>query len=146
VYLFWRRIVGPTVFFDTSNRQLCSVLASRTNTPLHALTTLNDVTYVEAARVLAEHMLTDGGRTDVARIAYAFRRCTARAPTKAETATLLAGLKRLRRQYAAAPSDARALVAAGEAKPLRAFEPVELAAYTGLANLLLNLDETLTKE
>ncbi len=146
VYLFWRRIVGPTVFFDTANRQLCSVLASRTNTPLQALTTLNDVTYVEAARVLAEHMLVDGGANDAARIAYAFRRCTARPPTPTETATLTAALQRLRHQYAGARADAQALVAAGEAKPLRKFDPVELAAHTGLANLLLNLDETLTKE
>jgi hypothetical protein len=146
VYMFWRRIVGPTVFFDTANRQTCTVVPSRTNTPLHALTTLNDTTYVEAARVLAEHMLADGGKSDVERIAYAFRRCTARPPSKSETAMLTNALHRLRQQYAATPADAKALVATGEARPLRAFDPVELAAYTGLANLLLNLDETLTKE
>ncbi len=146
VYTFWRRIVGPTIFFDTANRQTCTVTPSQTNTPLHALTTLNDVTYVEAARVLAARMLKEGGATDAARIAFAFRLCTARLPTKAETELLTNALARLRRQYAAAPADATAFIAAGESKPDPALDAVELAACTALANLLLNLDETLSKE
>jgi mono/diheme cytochrome c family protein len=146
VYTFWRRIVGPTVFFDTANRQSCSVTNSRTNTPLHALTTLNDVTYVEAARVLAERMLTAGGAGDEARLAFGFRLCTARLPIPAETARLVSALARLRRQFAAAPAEAKTFVTAGESPPDPALDPVELAAHTAIATLLLNLDETLTKE
>ena len=59
LYTFWRRIVGPTVFFDSAPRQVCAVKLPRTNTPLHALTTLNDITYVEAARALATRLLND---------------------------------------------------------------------------------------
>lgn len=146
VYTFWRRIVGPTIFFDTANRQICTVTTARTNTPLHALTTLNDVTYVEAARVLAERMLKAGGADDAARIAFAFRLCTARRPTKAETDVLTSSLARFRKQFAAAPADARTFIAAGESKPDAALDAVDLAAHTALASLLLNLDETQTKE
>ncbi|MDB6152688.1 MAG: hypothetical protein JWL90_1141, partial [Chthoniobacteraceae bacterium] len=64
LYIFWRRIVGPTLFFDVSSRQNCAVKTGRTNTPLHALVTLNDVTYVEASRALAERMLKEGGADD----------------------------------------------------------------------------------
>src|SRR5438270_13751538 len=83
LYIFWRRIVAPTVFFDVANRQNCTVKTGRTNTPLHALITMNDITFVEAARALAQRTLLAPG-DDVARIAVMFRRCTARQPTEGE--------------------------------------------------------------
>ena len=146
LYTFWRRIVGPTMFFDVSNRQTCTVKVALTNTPLHALATLNDVTYTEAARALAERMLKHGGTSDAERLAYAFRLCTARPPGEKETPILTRALAALRAQYAADPAAAKKLIAAGESKADTKLDAIELAAHTGLASLLLNLDETLTNE
>ncbi len=146
LYIFWRRIVGPTLFFDVAARQNCTVKVGRTNTPLHALVTLNDVTYVEAARALGERMLKEGGSDDAARLAYGFRLCTARRPSMAEAQLLASSLARFRAEYQADPSAAAKLIAAGESKPDAALPAPELAAQTSLALLLLNLDETLTKE
>jgi hypothetical protein len=146
LYIFWRRIVGPTVFFDVANRQQCTVKTGITNTPLQALVTLNDVTYVEAARSLAERMLKQGGATDAARLAYGFRLCTTRGPSKQEASLLQSSLTRFRQQYAEAPEAAQKLITTGESKPDAHLPAPEVAAQTNLALLLLNLDETLTKE
>ncbi len=146
LYIFWRRIVGPTLFFDVSNRQNCSVKTSRTNTPLHALVTLNDVTYVEASRAFAQRMLKEGGHDDAGRIAFGFRLCTARHPTAREAGLLAGSLAFFRSQYEANPDAAAKLIAVGESKPDAALPAAELAAHTSLALLLLNLDENLTKE
>ena len=145
LYVFWRRIIGPTVFFDVANRQNCAVKTGRTNTPLHALVTLNDVTYVEAGRALAERMLARPG-ADNDRLAWAFRLCTARVATQDETVVLRGALDRLRTTYRAERAAAAQLIAIGESKPDPKLDPVELAAHTGVANLLLNLDETLSRE
>jgi hypothetical protein len=145
LYTFWRRIVGPTAFFDVSSRQTCSVKASRTNTPLHALTTLNDVTYVEAARAFAQRIiLADNDDDD--RIKRTFRACTSRYPSAKESTVLKSSLARLRQTYSSDEAAAKKLIAVGESKPDPALGPAELAAWTSLASLLLNLDETLTKE
>ena len=146
LYIFWRRIVGPTLFFDVAARQNCTVKVGRTNTPLHALVTLNDVTYVEAARALGQRMLKEGGSDDAARLAFGFRLCTARRPSMAEAQLLASSLARFRTEYQADPAAAAKLIAAGESKPDPALPAPELAAHTSLALLLLNLDETLTKE
>jgi hypothetical protein len=146
LYVFWRRIVGPTLFFDVASRQNCTVKVGRTNTPLHALVSLNDVTYVEAARALAERMLKHGGVTDDERLAFAFRLCTARPPSAAEKPVLAASLTRLRQQFADAPEAAKKLIATGESKPDAKLDPIDLAAHTTLASLLLNLDETVSNE
>jgi hypothetical protein len=146
LYTFWRRIVGPTLFFDVSNRQTCSVKTGKTNTPLHALTTLNDVTYVEAARAFAEHLLKSPVPDDGQRIAEAFRRCTGRRPTDAERGVLVASLNRLRQTYTSDLESAKKLIAIGESKPDPKIDPAELAAWTGFGTVLLNLDETLSKE
>jgi mono/diheme cytochrome c family protein len=146
LYTFWRRIVAPTVFFDVANRQNCTVKSGRTNTPLHALVTLNDVTYVEAARALAERTLAGTGRDDNERIDQLFRRCTARSPVPREQSRLLSRLSTLRAAFAADPENARRFVATGESKPDASVPVSELAAWTGIASLVLNLDETLSKE
>jgi len=146
LYVFWRRIVGPTLFFDVATRQQCAVKVGRTNTPLHALITLNDITYVEAARALAERMLKEGGATDSERLAYGFRLCTARHPEEKEAALLAKSLARFREQYAADPDAAQKLIATGESKPDPNLAAPELAAHTSVGLLLLNLDETLSKE
>jgi hypothetical protein len=146
LYTFWRRIVGPTMFFDVANRQTCTVKVARTNTPLHALVTLNDVTYVEAARALAQRVLLGAARDDAARISEAFRRLTSRLPKPAELEILTRRLDKLRKLYTADEAAARKLIATGESPADPKLNPSELAAWTSLATVLLNLDETISKE
>jgi len=146
VYVFWRRIVGPTNFFDAASRSVCTVRPSHTNTPLHALTTLNDTTFVEAARALAQRVITTGGATDAERIQRACRLVLSRAPTEKEQEVMLAGLARLKSQYTADPEAATKLLAVGESKRDEKLNPSEHAAYTGLCLAILNMDEALTKE
>ncbi len=146
VYTFWRRIIRPTMFFDVASRQTCTVKQGRTNTPLHALATLNDTTYVEAARALAERVLTAPAIGDDKRIDLAFRLVLARFPTAEERTILLAGLKRLRGQYGADPAAAKKLLGVGESKRNPTLDVTEHAALTALCHAILNLDEAVTKE
>jgi hypothetical protein len=145
LYVFWRRIIGPTMFFDTQSRSTCVVKPTRTNTPLQALSTLNDPTYVEAARALAEQAAA-AAKDDAARVDLTFRRVLARAPSEEERKILIAGVNRLRREFAARPDDARKLLKVGESKRNESIDPVEHAAWASLALSVLNLDEALTKE
>jgi mono/diheme cytochrome c family protein len=147
LYTFWRRIVSPTIFFDVANRQNCSVRMDRTNTPLHALVTLNDVTFVEAARGLAQRTLLDAALPDdAARVNAMFGRCVSRPARSAELDRLLARLALLRQRYGGDEEAARKLLAVGESPADASLPAGELAAWTGVALLLLNLDETITKE
>jgi hypothetical protein len=148
LYTVWKRTAAPPslLLFDSPNREICVVKRSRSNTPLQALALLNEVTYVEAARRLAERMLADGGATAADRIAWAFRRATARRPTADEMAVLNAGLERRLAAFHADPAKAKALIATGTSKPDAQLDPVELAAYTTTANVILNLDEVVTRE
>ena len=146
LYVFWRRIVGPTTFFDVSPRQVCSVRTSRTNTPLHALVTLNDPAFVEAARVMAQRVLAAPLADDAARLDHAFRLTTARPPAPAERAVLTRRLGKLRADFTADPAAAQALAASGEYQRPASLPTPEHAAWTTLCLLVLNLDETLSKE
>jgi hypothetical protein len=146
LYTFWRRIIAPTIFFDTATRQTCTVKLSRTNTPLHALQTLNNTTYVEAARVLAEAVLKMPSETDAARVDLLMRRQIARPAHETERSILVAGLKRTREQFQRAPDDAIKLVSIGESTRDPSLDVVEHAAWTSLALAVLNLDETLNHE
>ncbi len=146
LYTFWRRIVGPTEFFDTAARQTCVVKPTRTNSPLHALTTLNDVTYVEAARALAGRVLSAAGPSPEERIEHAFRLVLARGPTSAEKQVLLGGLERVRRQFAADPQAVRKFLAVGESQSDEKVDAVEHAAWAAVCSTILNLDEALSKE
>ncbi len=145
LYTFWRRSVGPTNLFDTSPRQVCTVRLPRTNTPLHALVLMNDTTYVEAARVWAERLLRQPG-TPRERLARAFREATGRHPTAAEASILERGFERVLRQYRADRPAALKLLSTGEHPRDPALDPAEVAAYTGVLNTILNLDEVITKE
>jgi hypothetical protein len=148
LYTFWKRTSPPPAMmtFDAAGRETCIVRENRTNTPLQALTLMNDVTYVEAARVLAERMMTEGGATPEERIAFAFRLATGRAPAAPETRLLLDGLRYHRDNYQTDPQAALKLVSAGEHARDQKLEPAELAAYATVASLILNLDATVTKE
>lgn len=146
LYTFWRRIVGPTMFFDAASRQTCWVKQTRTNTPLHALATLNDTTYVEAARVLAERVLKEAGPSPAQRIDRAYRLVLARRPSAEEARVLHAALVRVRREFAKDPTSARTLLKVGESRRDETLDPVEHAAYAAVCGAILNLDEALTKE
>ncbi|HTU25913.1 MAG TPA: DUF1553 domain-containing protein, partial [Pirellulales bacterium] len=145
LYTFWRRIVGPTEFFDNASRQTCTVKLVRTNTPLQALLTLNDTTFVEAARALAQRVLSTDAEP-AARLDEVFRRLLARRASEAERTILLAGLERSRAEFRADPKAALALLAVGESPRDEKLEPAEHAAWTALALAVLNFDETLSKE
>ena len=145
LYVFWRRIVGPTMFFDNAARQVCEVKVKRTNTPLHALTTLNDITYVEAARALAQRVLL-AETEDARRVALAWRLVLAREPKPQEAEILRKRLAVLREQFAADRAGAEALLAVGDSPRAAALPVVEHAAFTALCQLVLNLDEALSKE
>ncbi|MFO0797426.1 MAG: PSD1 and planctomycete cytochrome C domain-containing protein [Gemmataceae bacterium] len=146
LYVFWRRIVGPTMFFDTANRQTCAVKTTTTNTPLHALTTLNDTTFVEAARVLAQRAMLEAGTEDADRLRVAFRHAVGRTPADAEVTILRGALDRQRRLYAADRAAAERLMTVGESPRRAELDVVEHAALTAVCSLILNLDETLTKQ
>jgi hypothetical protein len=145
LYVFWRRIIGPTVFFDAATRQTCSVKTVTTNTPLHALATLNDVTYVEAARALAQLALEKGGDTDAERLAFAFRRATARKPTAQELQILTGALERQRELFAKDPAEAAKLLKVGDSPRNEKLDATDHAALAVVCLLILNMDETLNK-
>jgi hypothetical protein len=146
LYTFWRRIIGPTMFFDTAPRQTCWVKQVRTNTPLHALVTLNDVTYVEAARALAERVLLTAGPQPTKRVELAFRLVLGRRPTAEETRVLCGAVDRAGREFTEHPEAAWKLLRVGESPANPALAPVEHAAYAVVCHAILNLDEALTKE
>lgn len=145
LYTFWRRIVGPTMLFDNSDRQVCSVKETRTNTPLHALITLNDVTYVEAARVLAERVLKNMD-SDKSRLEYLFKLATSRIPGKEEIHILENRLDQLRSQYSKSREEVQQLLSIGEYQVATNLDQTDHAAFTVLASLVLNLDETITRQ
>lgn len=146
LYLFWRRIVGPTVFFDSANRQTCNVKNVITNTPLHALITLNDVTYVEAARVLAQKALEQApGSDDARRIDWIIQQALLRSPTPVEMQLFLMAFNRQRSIFESDKKAALELVRTGESPRNESLDPVEHAAWTQICLLVLNLDETLNK-
>ena len=146
LYVFWRRSVGPTTMFDTATRQVCQVRVPRTNTPLHSLVLLNDPAYVEAARVLGERAIREGGSTPQERITFMFLALTSRKPNEREAALLQKSLERVQRQFATDKPAAEKLVTVGEYLRDASIDVVEHASYAALANMLLNLDEVLNKE
>jgi hypothetical protein len=131
--------------FDTSSRQVCTVRQARTNTPLHALVLMNDVTFVEAARVWAERLMKTE-KSPESRLAFAFRHATSRLPNATEQKVLLAGYQRVLKQYQADPAAAEKLVSIGEFARDKSLNVAEHAAMTAMVNMILNLDESITKE
>jgi hypothetical protein len=147
MYTFWKRTSPPPTLatFDAPDRETCTVRRARTNTPLQALVLLNDPTYVEAARKLAERMMTDGGSSADERIAFAFRLATARKPSAREMAVLR---EIYDEQLASFRRDSKAavrLLSVGESPRKPELDAAELAAWTEVASVILNLDETVTK-
>ena len=148
LYTYWKRTVSPPVMsaFDASAREACTVRRSRTNTPLQALALLNEVSFVEVARVLAQRMITDGGNSPQERITFAFRLATSRKPNPAELRILVAGFRVHLTKFRKNRKSAAQLISIGEAPRNKKLDPAEHAAYTTIASVILNLDEVMTKE
>ncbi len=146
MYTFWRRTCPPPsmLLFDAPDRETCFIRRARTNTPLHALVLLNDPIYVEAARKLAERVMHAGADAD-ARLVLAFRLTLARTPTAKEKAILGEMVQQSLAKFRNDPAAAAKLLGVGDSPRDARLDAVELAAWTTAMNLLLNLDETITK-
>jgi hypothetical protein len=143
LYTFWKRTAPYPSFmsFDAPSREFCVVRRPRTNTPLQALTTLNDPVYVEAAQALARRMIAEGGSDPLSRITRGFRITLARAPQPAEIERLLALYQSELEHFRMDTKAAETLIGGTQ----KDFDAAELAAWTIVANVLLNLDEAVTK-
>ncbi len=148
LYTYWKRTIPPPglMTFDAPTREFCVVRRSRSSTPMQALALLNDETYVEAARALAQRMILDGGAAPRTRLAHGFRVATSRVAERREIEVLLAGLERRLTHYRAHPKEAAELLAAGESPRDPSLDAAELAAYATAASVILNLDEVVTKQ
>ena len=147
MYLFVKRTAPhpALVNFDAPNREQFCARRERSNTPLQALQLMNDVQHVEASRALAARTLTEGGAEDAARIDWLFRTVLSRPPAAEEAKIVAESLAGHRARYAADVEAARRAIAHGESKPPAGLAPAELASWALVANLMLNLDETLTR-
>ncbi len=145
LYTFWRRTAVPGNIFDAATRQVCTVRESRTSTPLHALTMLNDPTWVEAGRALAERVMKASKSADE-RLVLAFRLVCARTPDKGELDIMRRRLLATVAYYRARPSEADAYLSVGESPRDRSLNQTEHAAYATVCHMVLNLDEAMTRE
>ncbi len=147
MYTFWKRTSPPASLntFDAPDREKCTSRRAVTNTPLQALVTLNDPTYIEAARNLAQAVLQLPG-TDEARLSGAFRRVTARPPTAAEMLVLRGVLRGQMETYRQDGKAAAALLRVGESAVDAKMQAPVLAAWTNVCTVILNLDEAITRE
>jgi hypothetical protein len=148
LYTYWKRTIAPPLLqnFDAASREFCAVRETRTNTPLQALNLMNDVTFVEAARLLAERALKEGGKGERDRVRFAFRLATARRPDERETEFLLKQLRAGLAEFARDAAAADRLLQVGEKPRDKTLKVVDVAAYATVASLILNLDEVITKE
>ncbi|MFG0332069.1 MAG: DUF1553 domain-containing protein, partial [Maioricimonas sp. JB049] len=153
MYTFWKRTAPPPSMsnFDAPSRESCTVRRARTNTPMQALTLMNDKQFVEAARHFAQRILREGGATDDDRLVFAFRSATSRMPQADELNVIRHLLQQQRTYFNEKPQAAQALIdsATTQLEPQHLVRDhsrdPEVAAWTMLANLLLNLDEAITK-
>ena len=147
LYTFWKRAVPPPsmMLFDSAGREACTVRAVRTNTPLQALNRMNDAAYMEASKALAGRALREAGAGRDQRLGYMFRLATSRHPSEQATQVLSSGFNHHLDRFRSDPEAATALLGEQPRQPGEVSEP-EAAAYTMMASLVLNLDETITRE
>jgi len=147
IYVHWRRSnpYPSMVAFDAPNRFVCNVRRSSTNTPLQALVTLNDPVYVEAAQALARRMISEGGANENSRLRHGFRLCLTRNPYPSEIAKLSELLKKAMQSYEQDENAAKQLATVPIGPIPSGMKPVELASYTVVSNIMLNLDEVFQK-
>jgi len=148
MYTFWKRTVPPATMatFDAPDREKCASRRPVTNTPLQALVLLNDPTYVEAARLLAQNTLRQGGSKPESRIEFAFSKVLSRKPAPPEMAVLKEAVQRQTATYASNREAALQLLKTGASPYDKTQNPSELAAWTNVASMILSLDEAITKE
>jgi hypothetical protein len=148
MYTFWKRTVPPASLatFDAPDREKCAARRALTNTPLQALVMLNDPTYVEASRALAQRTIHEGGKDEKSRVEYAFRLATGRKPSGREVGVLRQLLKGRHDEFRRDRSAALKLLSVGESPRDKRLDAAELAAWTTVASAILNLDETITKQ
>ena len=148
LYTWWQRsFLHPSLLaFDASPREEAVCARPRSNTPLQALVLLNDPTYVEAARVFAERLMKEGGNTPAARLTFAYRQVLQREPLKDETTILLSLYEKHRSEYAADKAAAEKLLKEGDKPADASLDTAELAAWTSVSRVILNLHETITRE
>ena len=147
MYTFWKRTSPPPSMstFDAPDRETCQVRRARTNTPLQALVLMNDVQYIEAARKLAERIMLEGGVNEAEKLVFAFRTILARSPTASELATLNGLHAEYLSDFKKESSAAEKLLSAGDSRRNEKLDLIEVAAWTMIAHLILNLSETVTK-
>ena len=147
MYTHWQRSFPhpAMIAFDAPSREECTAERPRSNIPQQALVLLNDPEFVEAAKAFATKALAEGGADDAPRVTWAFRRATGREPRPAETDVLLGVLKKHRTDYAATPADATKLLAVGDLPVPKGVPAAELAAWTNVCRVILNLHETITR-
>jgi len=145
-YTYWKRQSPPPslMAFDAPTRETCTVKRPRTNTPLQALVLMNDPTYIEAARVMAQKVILST-ENDRKRIQRAFRLATGRLPDAEETKVLQRILDQQLDRYRKQPASAKRLLAVGESDRQKSIDASHHAAWTVVCSLILNLDETVTK-
>ena len=148
MYTFWKRTIPPPSLgvFDAPDREKCIARRSRTNTPLQALVLMNDPTYVEASRSLAERMLRHGGADGSGRVRIGFEQVLARPPSALESGILEDLAREQERKFTGSPDQARELLRVGASPPAEGIAEPELAAWTVVASSILNLDEAISKE
>ncbi|HEY2574042.1 MAG TPA: DUF1553 domain-containing protein, partial [Verrucomicrobiaceae bacterium] len=147
MYSFWRRTLPPPdlAVFDAPSREFCVVKREKTNTPLQALTLMNDTQFVEAQRVLAEQETAQKPADDAARCAQIFRTLTSRRPTAEETSVLTGMLRREREYFTAHPQEAAALLTVGQHPPARSLPPAEIAATAMVTRAVMSHDECVNR-
>jgi hypothetical protein len=148
MYTFWKRTVPPPSMstFDAPDRETCQVRRARTNTPLQALVLMNDVQYVEAARKFAERIMAEGGTSSDERIRHAFRMIVSRQPGSTEVQSLSTLFEEYLSLFRSDPESATKLLSTGESPVNEQLDSGELAAWSMVAHVLLNLSETVTRE
>jgi hypothetical protein len=147
MYIYWKRQSPPPnmLLFDAPTRETCTVRRLRTNTPLQALNLMNDPQFVEASRALAQRMVVEGGKDAKARIAYGFKLATARKPASDEVKVFMEVLTQELDTFGKDKEAAEKLLSVGDWKARSDLDKAELAAWTTIASMILNLDETITK-
>jgi hypothetical protein len=147
LYVFLKRTAPPPFMsnFDGPNREQVCTVRERSNTPLQALQLMNDTQHFEAARALAERALAEGGASTDERITWLYRTVVSRRPLADEIALVKTALDKQRAIYQADPAAAERAITVGESKPKNIAPPAETAAWTMIANLVLNLDETVNR-
>jgi len=148
IYVYWKRSLPypSMVTFDAPNREVCTAVRPRTTTPLQALVLMNDPAYIEAARGLAQRVMKEETGDAADKIRYAFRLTVGRNPQKSEVAVLEKIYREQLINFTNDKKSAEALVKVGESPSPKDADVSELAAWTAIGNILLNLDETITKE